>query len=96
VQWVVVTAEPITDIDTTAADAIRELSDDLAEAGIRLCFAEMKGPVKDQLKRYGLFEAIGADYFFPTIEAAIRRYVAETGADWADPVNAPGTASTTQ
>src|SRR5215208_4206852 len=55
VRWVVVTAEPITDIDTTAADTIRELLDDLRDAGIRLCFAEIKGPVKDQLKRYELF-----------------------------------------
>src|SRR6478609_568007 len=34
VQWVVVTAEPVTDVDTTAADAIRELQADLAAAGI--------------------------------------------------------------
>jgi len=84
VQWVVVTAEPITDIDTTAADTVRELLDDLRGAGIRLGFAELKGPVKDQLKRYELFEAIGPDSFFPTIESAVRRYVAETRGEWAE------------
>ena len=71
VRWVVVAAEPITDVDTTAADRVKELLDDLAGAGIRLCFAEMKGPVKDQLKRYGLFAEIGPDHFFPTIGAAV-------------------------
>ena len=95
-RWVVVTAEPITDIDTTAADTVRELLDDLRDAGIRLCFAEMKGPVKDQLKRYGLFEEIGPDYFFPTIESAVRRYVAETRVEWADQEVARGTASTSR
>ncbi len=84
VRWVVVTAEPITDVDPTAADTVRELLDSLASAGIRLCFAEMKGPVKDQLKRYGLFAEIGPDYFFPTIGAAVRHYVAETGVEWED------------
>jgi high affinity sulfate transporter 1 len=78
VRWVVVTAEPITDIDTTAADTVRELLENLGSEGIRLCFAEMKGPVKDQLKRYGLFEAIGPEYIFPTIESAVRRYIAES------------------
>ena len=93
VRWVVVTAEPITDVDTTAADTVRELLDDLADAGIRLCFAEMKGPVKDQLKRYGLFEAIGPDAFFPTIGAAVRRYLAATGVPWVDWEDAAGAAS---
>src|SRR5215211_5432225 len=96
VQWVVVTAEPITDIDTTAADTVRELLDDLRGAGIRLCFAEMKGRVKDQLKRYALFDEIGPDSFFPTIETAVRHYVAETGLEWADQEVARGTASTSR
>jgi len=49
--WVLVAAEPVTDIDLTAADAIAELDKTLSQAGIELCFAEMKGPTKDRLKR---------------------------------------------
>jgi MFS superfamily sulfate permease-like transporter len=84
VRWVVVAAEPVTDVDTTAADALKELFDDLAAAGIVLCFAEMKDPVKDQLQRYGLFAEIGVDHFFPTIGTAVHGYVAETGVEWVD------------
>ena len=84
VRWVVVAAEPITDVDTTAADAVAELLDELAAAGIVLCFAEMKGPVKDQLERYGLFSEIGPDRFFSTIGTAVHRYVEETGVEWVD------------
>ena len=58
-KWIVVAAEPVTDIDITAADASAALDDDLQKVGIELCFAEMKGPVKDRLKRYGLFTSIG-------------------------------------
>ncbi|GAB6269777.1 MAG: sulfate permease [Smithella sp.] len=75
-KWVVVTAEPITDVDTTAADMLAELDNSLHQAGMDLVFAEMKGPVKDMLKRYGLFNRLGVDNFFPTIEQAVERYLA--------------------
>jgi hypothetical protein len=42
-----------------------------------LCFAELKDPVKDKLKRFGLFGQIGSEYFFPTIETAVRSYMQE-------------------
>ncbi len=74
-KWVVVTAEPITDVDTTAAEMLSELDQMLHEAGMDLFFAEMKGPVKDTLKRYGLFNRLGVENFFPTIEQAVDRYL---------------------
>ena len=64
-KWVVVAAEPVTDIDITAADMLAELDQRLHQAGMDLCFAEMKGPVKDRLKRYGLFTAFGTENFSP-------------------------------
>src|SRR5262252_2711665 len=75
VRWVVVAAEPVTSVDITAADTLAELDETLHSAGIELCFAELKDPVKDKLKRFGLFSVIGEAYFFPTIEAAVRSYV---------------------
>jgi high affinity sulfate transporter 1 len=83
-RWVVVAAEPVTDVDITAADVLAELYRELAQADIRLCFAEMKGPVKDNLKVYGLFDAIGADYFFPTIGQAVDRYSETFRIGWVD------------
>jgi high affinity sulfate transporter 1 len=78
-RWVVVTAEPVTDIDVTAADELSALDQELEEAGIEICFAEMKGPVKDRLKRYGLFSKLGVGNFFPTIEQAVDAYLARHG-----------------
>jgi high affinity sulfate transporter 1 len=75
-RWVVVAAEPVTDIDVTAADVLIGLDRELHEADIDLLFAEMKGPVKDRLKRYGLFTTLGAESFFPTVEQAVDRYLA--------------------
>jgi len=75
VRWLVVAAEPVTNVDVTAADMLNELDQTLHGAGSELCFAELKDPVKDKLKRFGLFEKIGEPFFFPTIEAAVDCYL---------------------
>jgi high affinity sulfate transporter 1 len=83
-KWIIVAAEPITDIDTTAGEIVRKLHDELAADGIELAFAELKDPVRDQLRRYGIDEAIGDDRFFPTLGVAVAAYLRATGADWID------------
>src|ERR1700741_266055 len=75
VRWLVVTAEPVTSVDVTSADALAELDSTLHDAGIELCFAELKDPVKDKLRRFGLFAQIGDSSFFPTIDAAVSSYL---------------------
>ncbi|KWK51271.1 transporter [Burkholderia stagnalis] len=72
---VVVAAEPVTDIDVSAADRLVALCDELRARGIALCFAEMKGPVKDRLRAYGLFETFGLTSFFPTVTDAVAHHV---------------------
>ncbi|HTS59080.1 MAG TPA: SulP family inorganic anion transporter, partial [Terriglobales bacterium] len=84
VHWIVVTAEPVTSVDVTAADAVCELDDTLHAAGIDLYFAEMKDPVKDKLKRFGLFTRFGEQTFFATIEEAVSAYRASNAVDWVD------------
>ena len=71
VHTVILAAEPITDIDSTALDELVELDDHLARRGITLWLAEMKGPVKDRLARYGLAERFGPERFKPTVGAAV-------------------------
>jgi high affinity sulfate transporter 1 len=85
VRWLVVAAEPVTSVDVTAADTIAELDEELHAQGIEFCFAELKDPVKDKLKRFGLFAQFGENYFFPTIGAAVSSYL-ETNNDveWQD------------
>jgi len=74
VRWVVVTAEPVTSIDVTAADVVCDLDDAMRATDIQLCFAEMKDPVKDKLKRFGLFKRFGEENFFATISEAVSAY----------------------
>ena len=68
---VILAAEPITDIDTTAMDELVELDDYLAMHGIRLVLAELKDPVVDVLRRYGLTERFTPDRFASTVGAAV-------------------------
>jgi high affinity sulfate transporter 1 len=84
VRWVVVAAEPITDVDTTAAAAIEDLLDVLEAQGVTLSFAELKDPVKDRLRRYGTLARIGEARCFPTVGTAVDAYVRETGQPWVD------------
>ena len=84
VRWLVVSAEPVTSVDVTAADVLEELDHTLRDAGIELCFAEMKDPVKDKLKRFGLFSTLGEQRFFATLGQAVSGYLKATQVPWVD------------
>jgi high affinity sulfate transporter 1 len=84
VRVVVVTAEPVTDIDTTAAEMLDELLIDLAERDVELRFAELKGHVRDRLDDYGMLERFGPLGFARTTGEAVRQYVESTGVRWID------------
>ncbi len=84
VRWLVIAAEPVTSVDVTAADMLAELDETLHAAGIELCFAEMKDPVKDKLKRFGLFARFGETAFFSTTGAAVSSYLETHAVEWVD------------
>jgi high affinity sulfate transporter 1 len=83
--WIIIAAEPITDVDTTAADMLEDLDQELNDRGISLAFAEMKDPVRRKIERYELTRTIDPNHFFPTMDAAIDAFREQTGATWATP-----------
>ena len=46
------------------------------------CFAELKDPVKDKLKRFELLEQFGDEGFYPTLGAAVDDYLKDYELDW--------------
>jgi high affinity sulfate transporter 1 len=84
VRRLVIAAEPVTSVDVTSADAVAELDDRLRAAGIEMCFAELKDPVKDKLKRFGLYERFGDKFFFATIGEAVDAYLKTYRVEWVD------------
>ena len=87
--WIIVAAEPLTDIDTTASDMLEELDEALNARGTSLVFAELKDPVRHKIERYGLTRTIDPRHFFPTIESAVEAFRGETGAEWSAASAAP-------
>jgi len=81
-RWIVLASEPITDVDTTAADMLEDLDEWLNARGISLVFAEMKNPVRMKIERYELTRTIDPGHFFPTVDAAVEAYQAEFGQEW--------------
>jgi MFS superfamily sulfate permease-like transporter len=69
--WIIVAAEPMTDVDTTACDMLDDLAIELDGRGVRLVFAEMKDPVRSKLAMFGMEHALPDDRFYPTISAAV-------------------------
>src|SRR4051794_34941382 len=84
-RWIVIAAEPITDLDTTAADMLTDLDEDLNAAGTFLVFAELKDPVRAKLERYELIGQLDPKHFFRTLDEALDAYRRETGEHWVTP-----------
>jgi len=84
VRWVVVAAEPVTSVDVTAADMLADLDRTLHDVGVELRFAELKDPVKDKLRRFGLLAIFDENKFFPTIGAAVSSYLERYHVPWID------------
>lgn len=80
--WIIIAAEPITDVDTTACDMLAHLEAVLAARDQRLVFAELKGVVRIKLEQFGLDPEWLRDRTFPSIGAAVDAYRDATGVDW--------------
>ena len=87
-KWILIAAEPVTDVDTTAADMLADLDEELNAAGTSLVFAELKEGVRAKLERYQLIGPLDPAHFFPTLNAAIDAFREQTHADWTPPSRA--------
>lgn len=74
VRWLVLNAEAIVDIDSTAAGKLLDLITTLEQRGIQLALARVKQDLYATLQRGGLVERIGNQWFFPTIGTAVAAY----------------------
>ncbi len=76
--WVVIECEAITDIDVTGAGMIDQLDRELNAQGIHMAFVEMRDRLQDLVERYGLFEALDAEHFYPSVDGALAAIREET------------------
>lgn len=85
-RWILIAAASLTDVDTTAADMLAALDEEINADNISLVFAELKDPVREKLEKYELIgHYFDPAHFYPTLEAAISAYREQTGARWEPP-----------
>lgn len=76
VEWFLLNAEAIVELDLTAVDAVRELHGDLAARGIVFAMARVKQDLRAQLARGGLLDEVGPDRMYPTLPVALEAFEA--------------------
>ena len=72
----VIDAEGVSDIDTTAVQELEELIEELAAADVAVTFARVRGPVRDMFERAGIIELVGDDAIYLEVDDAVAHYVA--------------------
>lgn len=78
---VVVVGNAITDVDSTGAEVLGDVIDDLDSRDLGFAFAGLKGPVKDRLRAYGLYDRIGDENFFPNTIVAVDTLTSQRGSE---------------
>src|ERR1035437_2418751 len=79
VRWFLVDAQAITDIDITAADALRALNKELHQQGIALKFAQIGRAHRQILERIGFTSEIGRESIFHAVHQAAQAFQAAKG-----------------
>lgn len=74
VTWLCLDAAAISDVDYSAAQTLRETQVELGKQGVRVVLADVQGPVRKELDRYGFSDLVGADSYFATVVDAIAAF----------------------
>jgi SulP family sulfate permease len=74
VEWVLIDAESIHDIDTTALQGLEELIEDLRDDGIHLAFARLRQAVRDVLDAADLIDVIGEDNIYLEVDDGVTAF----------------------
>lgn len=74
VQWLLLDAQAITDIDVTAVEALHALHQELQRQGIQLKIAHANRPFRKLLERTGLAQEIGPESFFPSVHECVEAF----------------------
>jgi SulP family sulfate permease len=68
------------DLDIGTSDMLRDLNSDLRQANIDLLFAQVRGSVRQRMSKTGLFDHIGEDHIFLSVDAAVQAFLSRPAA----------------
>lgn len=73
-QWLIIDAQAITDMDVTAAQRFAELHREMQERGVQIKIADAPRPFREELAKVGLSEALGSQQFFVSVKKAVEAF----------------------
>lgn len=76
VQWFLLNAEAIVELDMTSADALRELIGDLESRHVLFAMARVKQDLRRYLEKARLFDVIEDERIYPTLPVAVEAFEA--------------------
>ena len=71
---IILNAESINNLDSSAVHALAELVHDLNAQNIEIAFTGVKGPVRDAMAKGGIVEVLKNDHFFMSVQEAVDCY----------------------
>jgi MFS superfamily sulfate permease-like transporter len=73
-EWLVLNAEAIVEIDSTAAEMLLDLPRELAARGVQLALTRVKRELSAQLEAAGVLAVLGPGHLYPTIPTAVAAF----------------------
>lgn len=73
-EWLILDAQAITDMDVTAAQRFAELHRELQEQGVAIKIADAPRPFREELAKVGLSDALGSQQFFVSVKKAVEAF----------------------
>jgi SulP family sulfate permease len=74
IKCLILDAEAIPDIDTTAVDTLKQIHQELLGKGITLAIARANRPLRETMRLTGLEDLIGAKNFYPSIRTGVEAF----------------------
>jgi SulP family sulfate permease len=73
-EWLVIDAQAITDMDVTAAQRFAKLHRELGAKGVEIKIADAPRPFREELAKVGLSDALGSQQFFVSVKKAVEAF----------------------
>lgn len=77
-KYIIISAESISHVDSSALHALEEILREYREQGVHVVFTGVKGPLRDALNRAHLMDYFGQDNFYLTVQEAVEQLGAQT------------------
>jgi SulP family sulfate permease len=69
------------DLDIGTSDMLRDLTSDLRQVHIDMLLAQVRGSVRERMRATGLFDHVGAEHIYASVDAAVQAFVTQAASE---------------